>query len=233
MTRQTARSSSGSTGGSVVTGVLQLAGGVGLDTTLRNITDQLGTLSPLNLSTTQLNIGGGTSLGRLVTRGDGTNPINRFEDSTGTLFWSLNAAATIQRIGGTTSSFPAIKRNGSTIDFRLADDSAYCAVSAYDFQVFNSRYFLLGSNSSGTAGVLMSGLGQGILSLTDAGATNGITQLRFGRGSDIGIFNGTGSPEGVVTAPAGSIYLNRAGGILTSIFVKQTGTGNTNWVGIG
>jgi hypothetical protein len=29
------------------------------------------------------------------------------------------------QLGGTTSSFPSIKRNGTAIDFRLADDSAY------------------------------------------------------------------------------------------------------------
>jgi hypothetical protein len=33
------------------------------------------------------------------------------------------------QLGGTTSSFPAIKRNGAAIDFRLADDSGYCAIN--------------------------------------------------------------------------------------------------------
>jgi len=34
------------------------------------------------------------------------------------------------QLGGTTSSFPAIKRNGTGIDFRLADDSAFCDINA-------------------------------------------------------------------------------------------------------
>ena len=34
------------------------------------------------------------------------------------------------KLGGTTSSFPAIKRNGAAIDFRLADDSAACNITA-------------------------------------------------------------------------------------------------------
>jgi hypothetical protein len=34
------------------------------------------------------------------------------------------------QFGGTSSSFPSIKRNGSGIDFRLADDSGYASVSA-------------------------------------------------------------------------------------------------------
>jgi len=37
------------------------------------------------------------------------------------------------QLGGTTSSFPAIKRNGTAIDFRLADDSGYCSVNANNF----------------------------------------------------------------------------------------------------
>jgi hypothetical protein len=34
------------------------------------------------------------------------------------------------QFGGTTSAFPSIKRNGASIDFRLADDSNYCAITA-------------------------------------------------------------------------------------------------------
>jgi len=33
-------------------------------------------------------------------------------------------------LGGTTSSFPAIKRNGTAIDFRLADDSGFATINA-------------------------------------------------------------------------------------------------------
>ena len=43
-------------GGSLATGILQLAAGVPLDTTLRAVVDQAGTASPLQLSTTQVNI---------------------------------------------------------------------------------------------------------------------------------------------------------------------------------
>jgi hypothetical protein len=41
---------------------------------------------------------------------------------------------------------------------------------------------------------------------------------------------GTGSPEGVITAGVGSIYLRADGGANTSIYVKESGTGNTGWV---
>jgi len=43
--------------------------------------------------------------------------------------------------------------------------------------------------------------------------------------------SGSGSPEGVVTAPVGSLYSRTDGGVLTSLYVKQSGTGNTGWAG--
>lgn len=42
--------------------------------------------------------------------------------------------------------------------------------------------------------------------------------------------NGTGSPEGVVTAPVGSLYTRTDGGAGTTLYVKESGTGNTGWV---
>jgi hypothetical protein len=42
------------------------------------------------------------------------------------------------------------------------------------------------------------------------------------------ISSGTGSPEGVLTAPVGSIFLRTDAA--TSLYVKQTGAGNTGWV---
>jgi hypothetical protein len=42
--------------------------------------------------------------------------------------------------------------------------------------------------------------------------------------------NGTGSPEGVVTAPVGSLYSRTDGGADTTLYVKESGTGNTGWI---
>ncbi len=41
---------------------------------------------------------------------------------------------------------------------------------------------------------------------------------------------GTGSPEGVVTAPVGSMYSDGAGSTNTTTYRKETGVGNTGWV---
>jgi len=41
---------------------------------------------------------------------------------------------------------------------------------------------------------------------------------------------GSGTPEGVVTAPIGAFYSRTDGGALTSFYVKESGAGNTGWV---
>jgi len=41
---------------------------------------------------------------------------------------------------------------------------------------------------------------------------------------------GTGSPETVVTAPIGSMYLRTDGGAITTLYIKESGAGNTGWV---
>lgn len=49
--------------------------------------------------------------------------------------------------------------------------------------------------------------------------------------TECGVFAGAGSPEGVVTANPGSLYLNTSGGASTSLYVKQAGVAATGWVG--
>lgn len=44
------------------------------------------------------------------------------------------------------------------------------------------------------------------------------------------IYSGTGSPEGVVTANVGSIYRRTDGGASTTLYVKESGAGNSGWV---
>ena len=43
------------------------------------------------------------------------------------------------------------------------------------------------------------------------------------------VIAGTGTPEANVTAPIGSLYINRSGGASTTLYVKTSGTGNTGW----
>lgn len=90
---------------------------------------------------------------------------------------SQNGFGLIQ-LGDITNLFPAIKRNGTTIETRLADDSNFAGAQS----LYN----------------------------------------RFG----------SGSPEGVVTAPVGTIYNRIDGTTGTSAYIKESGTGNTGWVAV-
>jgi hypothetical protein len=40
---------------------------------------------------------------------------------------------------------------------------------------------------------------------------------------------GEGTPEGNVTAPVGTAYLREDGGAGTTLYIKESGTGNTGW----
>ena len=44
------------------------------------------------------------------------------------------------------------------------------------------------------------------------------------------ITSGTGSPEGAVTASVGSVFLRTNGGAVTTLYIKESGAGNTGWV---
>lgn len=46
----------------------------------------------------------------------------------------------------------------------------------------------------------------------------------------VSIFKGAGTPEGSVTAPVGSMYMRTNGGAGTSLYIKESGVGNTGWV---
>lgn len=42
--------------------------------------------------------------------------------------------------------------------------------------------------------------------------------------------SGRGTPEGSVSAPVGSLFTRADGGTGTTLYVKESGSGNTGWV---
>lgn len=50
-----------------------------------------------------------------------------------------------------------------------------------------------------------------------------------GLGTEL-VYTGEGTPEANVVAPIGSIYLRTDGGASTTLYVKESGTGDTGWV---
>lgn len=47
------------------------------------------------------------------------------------------------------------------------------------------------------------------------------------------ILQGSGSPQGSITAPVGSMYLRSDGGANSSVYIKESGSGNTGWSALG
>lgn len=65
--------------------------------------------------------------------------------------------------------------------------------------------------------------------LQQVGGPNILTAPAFSVGSAL-VRSGTGSPETVVTAPIGSLFLRTDGGAGTCLYVKESGVGNTGWI---
>lgn len=71
----------------------------------------------------------------------------------------------------------------------------------------------------------------GIVNLLSENAT--YPQLSFinSASAQVNIIVGAGVPNGSISAAVGSLYLNTSGGAGTVLYVKETGAGNTGWIG--
>ena len=102
-------------------------------------------------------------------------------------------------------------------------------LSSTDGIYFGSSHKLYWGNStiniSGLKDVAIGRGSAGVLEVNNGTAgTYGAIQSLYDR-------FGSGSPESVVTAPIGAVYHRTDGGAGTSFYVKESGTGNTGWVG--
>lgn len=73
--------------------------------------------------------------------------------------------------------------------------------------------------------------GSSYLSLSGGQMTGpiGIGDTATGFSAVVQILKGSGSPEGVITAPVGSLYVNTSGGAGSTLFIKESGTSSTGW----
>jgi hypothetical protein len=133
------------------------------------------------------------------------------------------------QFGGVTGLHPALKRNGATLEVKLADDSAYTPLAAGQFSIggWNTS---LGTNSIFLNGALLYSVSGNVLSISSDGGNNNIKVRTTASSGNSEIINGTGSPETVITADVGSIFMRTDGGAGTTFYVKESGSGNTGWV---
>jgi len=98
--------------------------------------------------------------------------------------------------------------------------------------------FTLSGSETGCDMQLISGVYNGFTTIGYSSSTPSkiskvnaqVATVNFLSGNNI--FTGAGSPNGVVTAAIGSLYLNLNGGSATTLYVKESGAStNTGWVG--
>ena len=136
----------------------------------------------------------------------GRSVMRSYGDGTIALTNAAETDFTRLQFGGTTSSFPAIKRSGAAFDFRLADDSGYCSIAAGSLGLSNA----------------MSIYGA---SAIPAGGSTG-AGYKLSSTANFGVFFGSGAPT--LSAAKGSLYLRSDGSGATDRFYINT-DGGTTW----
>ena len=118
---------------------------------------------------------------------------------------------------------------GGTADVRLyRDDAGVLAlrnsttpqtVRVYETDSGSNDEYVEINAASGTNYIKPAATGTGTASKLDHYVT-----------SSVFITSGAGSPEAAVTAPVGSLFIRTDGGASTTLYVKESGSGNTGWV---
>jgi hypothetical protein len=119
------------------------------------------------------------------------------------------------QFGGTTSSFPALKRSTTALEVRLADDSAYAPLLCSSFSA---------SSSITTSADIQVRSGTAI----PAGGTAGVG-VKLSSTSNFGVFFGSGAPT--LSAAKGSLYL-RSDGSTTNDRLYVNTDGSTTWTAV-
>lgn len=91
------------------------------------------------------------------------------------------------------------------------------------------------SDPTGSVDVTASRQGAGVLQVgtTAANANGTLLAAKLATAStSVFVTSGSGSPEGSITASVGSIYQRTDGGSGTTIYMKESGVGNTGWTAI-
>lgn len=132
--------------------------------------------------------------------------------------------------------------NGTEIGLGITATAGYLmrlngAAPLIGMMVSGTQAFTIGANSGGGAtlyygsGNTTSGTIAADWTVTGGNLVIGTSGKGISLPGGITWTSGSGSPEGVVTAPVGSLYSRSDGGVLTSLYVKQSGSGNTGWAG--
>ena len=189
----------------------------------------------VTVTTANLTIGnsGGGSSGRAIYMGDYVSSAGGqaqiVGNRPGSYYWGMGhpsgASATYIKMGGcanTAGTWASDANFGLWIDGGLAVGAMDCLISRDAAAVLAVK----NSTTEQTLRVYGTTTGSKYLSL----AHNGTNAVITDSATSCILRWGSGTPEGSVTAPVGSLYLRTDGGTSTTLYVKESGSGNTGWI---
>jgi hypothetical protein len=104
------------------------------------------------------------------------------------------------------------------------------AKAVSDFGAVDLELYSAPSGAPMVAGLTLGSDGKVYAEIQDFVTKTSGKGLLFSGDSNIIWRAGSGTPEGAVTAPVGSMYTRSDGGASTTLYVKESGAGNTGWV---
>ncbi len=147
-----------------------------------------------------------------------------FENTTGSYNTASGYAALFKNTEGSANSatgFEALRNNTTGSNNTASGHQALYNNTEGDSNTA-SGYRSLYSNTTGSENTALGYDAQAVSSTAD-------NQIAIRAGATKW-YSSAGSPESVVTAGVGSMYTNSTGGAGTTLYVKESGTGNTGWV---
>ena len=154
----------------------------------------------------------------------------------GTLLWfGLPAQLSVQGTGGRHAIIANAPAGGGAAVIGTSS-SGGAAGKFYQDTTYTSPALWVSRQTSSTNSATL-GVGSSSTGSTNAKAvsvSHGTNEVFFVRhdGAVSSLYQrfGSGSPDGVVTAPVGAVYHRTDGGAGTSFYVKQSGPGSTGWI---
>jgi hypothetical protein len=125
----------------------------------------------------------------------------------------------------------SLSANGATANagevlFHLTTNAVRFQSGFTDFGSSQHIRFSGGDPGSVAADIGLKRSAAGILAVTNGSSGYG----KISTAASVTWSSGSGSPEGAVTAAVGSLYTRTDGGAGTTLYVKESGAGNTGWV---
>jgi hypothetical protein len=118
--------------------------------------------------------------------------------------------------------------NGQVINSRL-ETTGNAMNQCADMSWYNCTLDATGFDNSPAAGSNKAAFERGTLNGTWYDSYSVVFGGTLWR-NHIGVAQGTGTPEGALIAAVGALYTRTDGGAGTTLYVKESGTGNTGWV---